>query len=174
MALCLSRVILEGGLTPRHIFAILTDFDNFMTTLLMTLICQLMSVYLTSFGLLTCLQGPLSNQYWVEILIPWIFWPFFVLITWYVCTKYIPKSQFMIKKGGVYPLTKRQTRNYCCSSLIVILPFLAEFTILRALSITPAPNLDNSVVEMVISLDFVLDVFVFMIIVRWIFDIRPA
>ena len=174
MALCLSRVNLEGGLTPRHISMILINFDNFMTTLLMTLICQLMSVYLTSFGLLTCLQDQLSNQYWIVILIPWIVLPIFCINHWVCLYKIHTKTTICNKKGGVYPLTKRQTRNYCCSSLIVILPFLAELTILRALSITPAPNLDNSVVEMVISFDFVFDVFVFMIMLGWIFDIRPA
>jgi len=42
---------------------------------------------------------------------------------------------------------------------MVILPFFAALTILRALFITPIPNLDSSAEEMVNSLDF--DVFVF-------------
>jgi len=44
---------------------------------------------------------------------------------------------------------------------MVILPFLAEFTTLRALFITPMPNLDSSAEEIVNSLGF--DVFVFII-----------
>jgi len=46
---------------------------------------------------------------------------------------------------------------------MVILPFLAVFTTLRALFITPTPNLDSSAVEMVNSLGCVFDFFVFMI-----------
>lgn len=51
--------------------------------------------------------------------------------------------------------------SYSLSSLMVILLFLAEFTTLRALSITPIPNLDSSAEEIVNSLDF--DVFDFII-----------
>ena len=46
---------------------------------------------------------------------------------------------------------------------MVILPFFAEFTTLRALFITPIPNLDNSAEEIVNSLGFDFEVFVFII-----------
>ena len=63
---------------------------------------------------------------------------------------------------------------YAFSNLIVILPFLAVSTTLRALLIIPIPNLDNSADEMVSSLGFDFDVFVFMLSDWRILDIRRA
>ena len=63
------------------------------------------------------------------------------------------------------------------SNLTVIFPFLAEFTTLRALFIIPIPKFESSVEESVNSLGFAFDlvlVFVFMIVLGLIFDIRPA
>ena len=54
-------------------------------------------------------------------------------------------------------------RYYAFSSLIVILPFLAVSTTLRALLIIPIPNFDNSADEMVSSLGFDFDIFVFIL-----------
>ena len=68
----------------------------------------------------------------------------------------------IIKKGGFFgqKLNKKEEflfrmiqDVYSFSSLIVILPFLAVLTTFRALFITPVPNLDNSLAEMVTSLD---------------------
>ncbi len=46
---------------------------------------------------------------------------------------------------------------------MVILPFLAVFTTLRAFAITPIPNLDSCTEEIVNSLGFDFDVLLFII-----------
>ena len=74
--------------------------------------------------------------------------------------------QVLYAKGGGFGPQKASVTGYSLSSRIVILPFFAVFTTLRALSITPMPNLESSAEESVSSrgFDFDLDlVFVFMI-----------
>jgi len=64
--------------------------------------------------------------------------------------------------------------SYCFSSLIVILPFFAVSTTLRALVIIPIPSLDSSAAEMVNSFDLVAVVFLCMFLMCWNLNIRPA
>ncbi len=60
-------------------------------------------------------------------------------------------------------------QDYSLSSLMVILPFFAVFTTLRALFITPIPNLDNSEADIVTSLAFGLfDFFILLLCEFWI------
>ena len=76
--------------------------------------------------------------------------------------------QVLYTKGGGFEPQKHQRYDYSLSSRIVILPFFAVFTTLRALFITPIPNLESSAEESVSSRGFDFDfdfdlVFVFMI-----------
>ncbi len=69
-------------------------------------------------------------------------------------------TSVIFDKNGDLP-HRNEYRSYSLSNLMVILPFLAVFTTLRALFITPIPNLDSSAEEIVNSLGF--EVFVFII-----------